>query len=491
GIDVRGAVPVPGVFLPRLHAVRDPARHGRLRDLPDDRALLHDPLRQDLHREQRGHCRGSGALDHRAQDTLDLGWDLRAYCGRVDRGRADWGLPPMTFVPYAYIAVLALLALYGFHRAQLVWLYLRHRGRAVAPSVGGELPVVTVQLPLYNERYVAGRLIDAVAALDWPRDRLEIQVLDHSTDDTAEICAAKVAELRARGVDAHHLRRGTRAGFKAGALEHGLERARGELLLVFDADFLPGPDVLRRAFAHFTDERVAMVQLRWDHLNRDHSALTETQALLLDGHFVVAHGARYRAGPFSTFSGTAGVWRKAAILDAGGWQHDTLTEDMDLSYRAQLRGWRFVFVADAAVPAELPVEMNAFKSQQFRWAKGQMQVARKLLPDVLRAPLPARVKLEAFFHLPNNVAYALLLPLCLLIVPNLAVVHVHGVAELVLLDAPVFLGATLSIAAFYVVSERELVDRGGWRALARLPWLMAVCAGLCVSQARAVIEALV
>src|SRR5262249_17936565 len=249
-------------------------------------------------------------------------------------------------------------------------------------------------------------------------------------------------------------------------------------------------DVLRRAFAHFTDERVAMVQLRWDHLNRDHSALTETQALLLDGHFVVEHGARYRAGRFFNFSGTAGVWRKAAILDAGGWQHDTLTEDMDLSYRAQLRGWRFVFVADAAVPAELPVEMGAFKSQQFRWAKGQTQVARKLLPQVLCAPLPAPVKLEAFFHLTNNVAYRLLLLVCLLIVPNLAVVHAHSLAEVVILDAPLFFGATLSIAAFYVVSQRELAPGGGWRALARLPWIMALCAGLCVSQARAVVEAL-
>jgi cellulose synthase/poly-beta-1,6-N-acetylglucosamine synthase-like glycosyltransferase len=396
----------------------------------------------------------------------------------------------MSLFTYAYLGVLALLALYGFHRAQLVFLYLRHR-RGAAGSVPGatELPVVTVQLPLYNERYVAARLIEAVGALDWPSDRLEIQVLDDSTDDTSDICARGVAALRARGLDAHHLRRDHRAGFKAGALAYGLERARGELLLVFDADFVPGPDLLRRAVGHFADGKVAMVQLRWEHLNRETSALTATQALLLDGHFVVEHGARHRARRFFNFSGTAGIWRKAAIVDAGSWQHDTLTEDMDLSYRAQLRGWRFVFDAGTAVPAELPVEMNAFKSQQFRWAKGQMQVARKLLPAVLRAPLPVSVKLEAFFHLTNNVAYALLLAVCLLAVPNLAMAHTHRLAELIV-DAPIFFGATLAIAGFYVLSQRELGPSRGWRALARLPWLMALCAGLCVSQARAVVEAL-
>lgn len=383
----------------------------------------------------------------------------------------------------AYLVVLGLLAVYGLHRASLVYLYLRHpRERGAAVARFAVAPLVTVQLPLYNERYVAERLLDAVARLRWPADRLEIQVLDDSTDDTSDICARKVAELCAAGLDVKHLRRATRAGFKAGALEHGLATSRGELLLVLDADFVPGPDLLERAVDRFTDEGVAMVQLRWAHLNRGYSLFTETQALLLDAHFVVEHGARFRAGRFFNFSGTAGLWRKSAIVDAGGWQHDTLTEDMDLSYRAQLRGWRFVFLDDPAVPAELPVEMNAFKSQQFRWAKGQMQVARKLLPAVLAARLPARIKIDAFFHLTNNVTYALLLLVCLLALPNLWTAPVP-----LLLDGTVFGGATLAVAVFLVLAQRERP----LRAIARIPWAMALCAGLAVTQARAVVEALV
>jgi hypothetical protein len=370
-------------------------------------------------------------------------------------------------IAVAYLAALGLLAVYGLHRASLVFLYLRHR-RERGPAVArfGVPPVVTVQLPLYNERYVAERLLDAVARLRWPADHLEIQVLDDSTDDTSAICARKVAELRAAGMD----------------VKHGLHTARGELLLVFDADFVPGPDLLERAVDRFTDAGVAMVQLRWEHLNRGYSLLTETQALLLDAHFVVEHGARFRAGRFFNFAGTAGLWRKAAIIDAGGWQHDTLTEDMDLSYRAQLRGWRFVFLDDPAVPAELPVEMNAFKSQQFRWAKGQMQVARKLLPAVLAAPLPLRVKIDAFFHLTNNVTYALLLLVCLLALPNLWAGPLPVVA-----DGTVFGGASLAVAAFLVLSQRGRP----LRALGGLPCAMALCAGIAVTQARAVVEALV
>jgi len=393
----------------------------------------------------------------------------------------------MTVVGVAYLVVLGLLAVYGLHRAHLVYLYLRHRARDTAGPTRRftEPPIVTVQLPLYNERYVSERLIDAVARLRWPVDRLEIQVLDDSTDETSAICARKVADLRERGFDAKHLQRPGRAGFKAGALEHGLASARGELLLVFDADFVPGPDVLERAVDLFTDERVAMVQLRWDHLNRSYSLLTATQALLLDAHFVVEHGARFRSGRFFNFSGTAGLWRKAAIVDAGGWQHDTLTEDMDLSYRAQLRGWRFVFLEDSTVPAELPVEMSAFKSQQFRWAKGQMQVARKLLPAVLASDLPLRVKLEAFFHLTNNVAYALLLLVCVLALPNLWAWRAPAVV-----DGPLFAGASLAMAVFYALSQRGVAG-GPLHALVRLPCVMALCAGLAVNQARAVVEALV
>jgi cellulose synthase/poly-beta-1,6-N-acetylglucosamine synthase-like glycosyltransferase len=389
-----------------------------------------------------------------------------------------------------YLIVLAALAAFGAHRAWLVHLYRKHRRDAPTPLARfAELPRVTVQLPLYNERYVAERLLDAVARIDWPRDRLEIQVLDDSTDDTAAICRNRCAELRARGLDVVYLHRSDRAGFKAGALAAGLARARGEFVLLFDADFIPAPDVLHQTIHYFTDPAIALVQLRWEHVNRAWSPLTETQALMLDGHFVIEHTARHRSGRFFNFSGTAGVWRRAAIDDAGGWSADTLTEDLDLSYRAQLRGWRFIYLKDTTAAAELPVDMNAFKAQQYRWAKGQTQVARKLLPSVLRARLPLSIKLEAFFHLTNNLAYPLLLLHAIFILPNLLLRIHRGWQEVLLLDLPLFFGTTLSIAAFYVTSQRE-IGRGLAPTLRRLPLLMALCIGLSVNQARAVLEGL-
>jgi cellulose synthase/poly-beta-1,6-N-acetylglucosamine synthase-like glycosyltransferase len=386
----------------------------------------------------------------------------------------------------SYLFVLLLLAVYGFHRSHLVYLYFKHRDKL--PVARGHFetePVVTVQLPLFNEMYVVERLLDAVADIRWPREKLEIQVLDDSTDETVEIAMRKVEELRARGLDVKYIHRTVRTGFKAGALENGLAEARGEFILIFDADFLPRPDVLERTIDFFTDPQVGVVQTRWAHVNRHYNLLTETQSLLLDGHFVVEHGARCRAGLFFNFNGTAGVWRRSAIEHAGGWQHDTLTEDMDLSYRAQLKGWRFVYLPDVDAPAELPVEMNSFKSQQFRWAKGSLQVARKLLPTILRSDVPRRVKVEAFFHLTNNVAYPLMTLLCVLLLPNLIVRTQHGIREVLLIDLPLFFGTTLSIASFYIVSC------GARRALKRLPFVMAMGIGLTINQTRAVIEALI
>ncbi|MCS6797085.1 MAG: glycosyltransferase family 2 protein [Myxococcota bacterium] len=389
-----------------------------------------------------------------------------------------------------YLVVIGVLAAYGLHRAQLVYLYWRHRHRAHTPPARfEELPVVTVQLPMFNEKYVAERLIESVARLDYPRDRLEIQVLDDSTDETQEIARRKVEELRARGFDAVYIHRADRTGYKAGALENGLKRARGEFLLVFDADFVPTPDLLQRLIHHFTDPQVGMVQARWGHLNRDYSTLTRVQSMMLDGHFVVEHIARHRSGRFFNFNGTAGIWRKAAIVDAGGWQHDTVTEDMDLSFRAQLRGWKFVYVPDAVAPAEIPCEMNAFKTQQFRWAKGSAQTARKLLPLVLRADIPSKVKLEALFHLTNNFAYVFVIALALLQLPNLFVRERIEHPALLLADVPLFLGTAGSIVAFYVTSHRALYGRLG-EALRRLPMLMALGIGLSVNNARAVIEGL-
>jgi cellulose synthase/poly-beta-1,6-N-acetylglucosamine synthase-like glycosyltransferase len=338
--------------------------------------------------------------------------------------------------------------------------------------------------------YVAPRLLDAVAKITYPKDRLEIQVLDDSTDETQEICRAKVEELKKTGLDITYIHRVDRTGFKAGALANGLKTSKGEFVMVFDADFLPPADIVDRTVHFFTDERVGMVQVRWEHVNRDYSRLTELQAMMLDGHFVIEHTARHRSGRFFNFNGTAGIWRRNAIDDAGGWSHDTLTEDMDLSYRAQLRGWQFIYLKDVVSPAELPVEMNAFKSQQFRWAKGSVQVAKKLLPTIWKSNVPLSVKLEAFFHLTNNFAYPLLLLLSIVLLPNLLVRTRHGLREVLLIDLPLFFGTTLSIASFYITSQRE-INRDWRKTLRRLPLMMSLGIGLCINQTRAVVEALV
>jgi len=391
-----------------------------------------------------------------------------------------------------YYSTLGLLALYGAHRLYLLALYARLRRCAPVPVArySDDLPAVTVQLPMFNERYVAERVIRAACALDWPRDRLEIQVLDDSTDDTAEIAREAVENLRAAGHDIHLLHRDHREGFKAGALAEGLARARGELIAIFDADFVPQRTFLRELVDHFRDPAVGMVQARWGHLNADHSVLTRAQAALLDGHFVIEHLARNRAGRFFNFNGTAGVWRRSCIDDAGGWHHDTITEDLDLSYRAQLRGWRFVFVVDHVAPAELPIEMRAFHGQQHRWAKGSIETARKLLPGVLRAPLPLAVKFESAVHLTANVAYLLMLALAALVGPAVWVrAESPARAAVAWIDLPLFGVSTASILAFYVVASREAghTRRESW---ARLPAVLAVGIGLALNNARAVLEGL-
>jgi cellulose synthase/poly-beta-1,6-N-acetylglucosamine synthase-like glycosyltransferase len=290
-----------------------------------------------------------------------------------------------------YYLVLGVLFVYGLHRLLLVALYYRSRERLAGTKPAlDEWPMVTVQLPLYNEKYVAQRLIDAVCRFDYPRKRLEIQVLDDSTDNTRELVAQHVAHYREQGFQITHIHRSDRAGFKAGALKAGLDRARGNFLAVFDADFTPEPSFLKETLPSFAESDVGMVQARWGHLNRGYSLLTRVQAIFLDGHFAIEHAARNGSGRFFNFNGTAGVWRRQAILDAGGWHHDTLTEDLDLSYRAQLAGWRFVFLPHTLAPAELPVDVNAFKRQQHRWAKGSVQTARKLLGPLLRASLPLK-----------------------------------------------------------------------------------------------------
>ena len=390
-----------------------------------------------------------------------------------------------------YFAVLCGLSVYGAHRNLLVWFYLRggHR-RPPAHAAAERLPRVTVQLPIFNELFVAERLIDAVARMRYPRERLEVQVLDDSTDETSVVVAQAVERWWARGVAIRHIRRPARKGFKAGALRDGLRTATGELVALFDADFVPPADFLERAVVPFADPRVGLVQARWGHANRNQSLLTRAQALLLDAHFVLEHGGRNRGGCFFNFNGAAGVWRRAAIDAAGGWQADTLTEDLDLSYRAQLAGWRFVFLPDVVAPAELPVDMNAFKSQQHRWAKGSMQSCRKLLPSVLRARLPWRVRLEAALHLTANVNYLLILALALLVVPAIAARTGPGADPRTLwIDAACFAAAAVSVSTFYGVSQRELGGRW-WSRLRDLPAVIALGLGLSVNNALAVIEAL-
>jgi cellulose synthase/poly-beta-1,6-N-acetylglucosamine synthase-like glycosyltransferase len=348
---------------------------------------------------------------------------------------------------------------------------------------------VTVQLPIYNEMYVAERLIDAVCKLDYPRELLEIQVLDDSTDETSQIAELAVRRQAQRGVDIKYLHRTDRRGYKAGALDAGLRQARGEFVAIFDADFVPGPEFLQKTVNYFVDPKIGMVQARWGHVNQDYSLLTKIQAIMLDGHFVLEHGGRNRSGCFFNFNGTAGIWRRTAIGDSGGWQHDTLTEDLDLSYRAQLRGWKFVFVPDLIVPAEVPVEMNSFKSQQHRWAKGSIQTCRKLLPLILASDQPMHVKAEAFFHLSANFNYILMVVLSVLMFPAMYVRYNMGWTEMLLIDIPMFLAATASVANFYVMSQREAYP--DWKQRVKyLPFLMAIGIGLCINNSRAVIEAL-
>jgi len=391
-----------------------------------------------------------------------------------------------------YFLTLVILATMGFHRYVMVWLYLKHRDRkATTRPLPERLPRVTVQLPIFNEMYVVERLVASVAAIRYPRELLEIQVLDDSTDETTAIAGRAVARYRAQGFDIHCLHREDRTGFKAGALDAGLACATGEFVLIFDADFVAPPDILEGTLGQFDDPRVGMVQARWGHINRDYSLLTEVQSIMLDGHFILEHGARSRSGRFFNFNGTAGIWRRQAITDAGGWQHDTLTEDLDLSYRAQLRGWRFVYLPDLVAPAELPVEMNAFKTQQQRWAKGSVQVCRKLLPRVLASDeLPWREKVEATFHLTANLAYPLLVLLAGLMFPAMLLRYNMGWAEMIVVDMPIFLAATASVCSFYALSQKEQFADGWKHKLRYIPAVLGVGIGISINNALAVIEGL-
>src|SRR5579864_8968742 len=392
-----------------------------------------------------------------------------------------------------YFIVLTLLATYGIHRYTLVYLYYKKKkNRTTEPEIKfSELPRVTVQLPIFNEQYVVDRLLQAVCRLDYPREKLEIQVLDDSTDETVNVARDLVEHYASQGFQISHLHRTDRSGFKAGALHEGLKSTVGEFVAIFDADFVPSADFLQRTIHHFTEPRVAMVQTRWSHINRHYSFLTEVEAILLDGHFVLEHSGRARHNVFFNFNGTAGIWRRAAIDDAGGWQHDTLTEDTDLSYRAQLRGWKFIYRQDVECPAELPVEMTAFKTQQARWAKGLIQTGKKILPRVLASDAPLHTKIEAWYHLTANISYPLMVILSVLLLPAMVIRFYQGWFQMLYIDLPLFMASTFSISSFYLVSQRELFPRSWPRALLYLPFLMALGIGLTITNTKAVIEALI
>jgi cellulose synthase/poly-beta-1,6-N-acetylglucosamine synthase-like glycosyltransferase len=400
-----------------------------------------------------------------------------------------------------YFVVMIILSFYGLHRYQLVWLYYKNKKNAAkwdeppARFTEGELPFVTIQLPIYNEQFVIDRLIEAVCRLEYPRDRFEVQLLDDSTDETRGV-AREIVERYARGFAGMegqpivYLHRTNRHGYKAGALDKGLDVAKGEFVAIFDADFVPPPQWVMQVIHHFAEPEIGMVQTRWTHLNRDYSFLTQVEAILLDGHFVLEHGGRSRSGVFFNFNGTAGMWRRQTIGEAGGWQHDTLTEDTDLSYRAQMVGWKFKYLQDVECPAELPIEMTAFKTQQARWAKGLIQTGKKILPRVMKSDASWHTKLEAWYHLTANISYPLMIVLSVLLMPAMIIRSWQGYIQMMLIDFPLFMASTMSVSTFYLVSQKELFPKTWYKTFLYVPCLMALGVGLTITNTKAVMEAL-
>jgi cellulose synthase/poly-beta-1,6-N-acetylglucosamine synthase-like glycosyltransferase len=439
--------------------------------------------------------------------TGDLCIDIPGYCDSLYKtGMSNslyqatvWNISPLYHtdafdwtILIIYFAILSVLAIYGIYRVKQViefWRYSKFPPKPKGHFAENELPHVTVQLPLFNEMYVVERLVKAVTEIDYPRERIEIQVLDDSTDETVNIARATVGEYAAQGFDIQYIHRTDRMGFKAGALENGMKTAKGEMIAIFDADFVPRPDFLRKLIHHFTDATVGCAQMRWSHINGSYNLLTRLQTIMLDGHFVIEQTTRNRTGNFFNFNGTAGIWRRQAIEMSGGWQHDTLTEDTDLSFRAQLMGWRFVYLLDEDAPAEIPVEVNAFKAQQRRWAKGVLQVWFKLYRRIWYANVPLRVKLEMFFRLTGNISYPLMIVASFMQFPLLVIRYNQGLYQLMMLDVPLLFFSTVSVVLFYGTAVWYLDQKRGSRLL-HLPLVMGLGIGLAFSNARAVIEAL-
>lgn len=388
-----------------------------------------------------------------------------------------------------YFISLSILFVFGLHGFIMIYYHKKYRNVNHSPDSNfKDDSFVTIQLPLYNELYVVERLINAVCEIDYPKDKMEIQVLDDSTDETTQITAKIVEQKRKEGFDISHIRRGTREGYKAGALKAAMKTAKGDFIAIFDADFIPQKEFLKKTLSFFNDAKIGMVQTRWEHINGDYSILTKAQALALDGHFVIEQSVRNKAGFFINFNGTGGVWRKSCILDAGNWEADTLTEDLDLSYRAQLNGWQFVFLKDFTSPAELPSEINALKNQQFRWTKGAIETAKKILPLVWRSKIPLRVKLQSTFHLTNNIVFPFILLAAILNVPLIFIKN-SGPHEAYFAVMSLFVLAFVSSFMFYLYSQRDI--RNDWRKkIVLFPLFMAGSMGFAVNNSRAVFEGL-
>jgi cellulose synthase/poly-beta-1,6-N-acetylglucosamine synthase-like glycosyltransferase len=394
----------------------------------------------------------------------------------------------------AFIYTLSLLYIFLFSLSQLhlTWYYRKKKSHNPEQELDHqEVPVVTVQLPVYNERYVVERLIDAITKFEYPKDKLEIQVLDDSTDSTSEIISEKVKNLRQKGVDISQIRRAHRTGFKAGALQNGLKLAKGEFLAIFDADFLPNADFLIKTIPHLRDPEIGMVQTRWGHVNKDYSLLTKLQAFGLDAHFTIEQTGRSEAGSFINFNGTGGVWRKTCIQQSGGWSADTLTEDLDLSYRAQFKGWKFKYLEDVVAPAELPVLMPAVKSQQFRWNKGAAETARKNLNNIVKAPWSFTKKSHAIFHLFNSSVFVFLLIAALLSIPMLFIKNAHPEFNTLFHLGIAFLAGFFAICYFYWVANQQATCNNPQSYFIRIfPSFLTVSMGLSLHNSIAVLEGL-
>ncbi len=390
-----------------------------------------------------------------------------------------------------YFISLSILFGFGIHGLVLLYYYRKTSGdKRPDPKMPEVYPKVTVQLPIFNEYNVVERLIRSVCAFDYPKDKLEIQVLDDSTDDTTEVSKKLVDEYKANGYNIKFMHRENREGFKAGALKEGLEHAEGEFIAIFDADFVPKPDFLKSTVPHFNNPNAGMVQTRWEHLNEENSFLTRAQALALDGHFVLEQQVRNNAGFFINFNGTAGIWRKSCIIDAGNWQPDTLTEDMDLSYRAQLRGWKFIFLNDVTSPAELPADINALKTQQFRWTKGAVETAKKMLPKVFKSDLPLKVKFECLVHLTSNIVFPFIIVVGFLNIPLVVIKNTIGGFDEFYSMMSIFVLASISTFLFYMFAQKALhLD---WRRrLLLFPIFLSGSMGFAINNTKAVFEALI